>query len=305
MGKSFDCIGFGICAADYLCLVQKYPKLDEKTEATEFSKQGGGPCATAMVTLARLGFKPAFIGKVGADSDGDFIVENFLSQKVDITSIIRSKKMPTNKAFIWIDGQSGKKSIVLDSHKYEKVAPEEINLEFVDHASYVLIDGRDTEATWKLIDWAQSKQIPIVLDAGSPRQDMENLLRNVDYPIVSHSFCHKYFGTDDYFEVIMKLLDYGAVAAVVTVGELGCYGGDKHGVHFQRAPEVQVVDTTGAGDVFHGAFIAGLLRGMSLQENLRFSNAVAAIKCQYLGGQKGIPDQETVSRFMRFNGNNI
>ena len=303
MQTSFDCVGFGICAADYLCLVPRYPNLDEKTETLEFSKQGGGPCATALVTLARLGFRTAFIGKIGTDTDGDFVLENFRSKGIDTTGVIRDENMPTNKAFIWIDGASGKKSIVLDSSHYRAVKPEEMNFDFIDDAAYVLIDGRDTAATWKIVEWAKSKQISIVLDAGSPRQDMEQLLRAVDYPIVSHSFCHQFFQTDDYEEAIRKLLNFGARAAVVTCGEIGSYGGDENGVVFQPAFQTKVVDTTGAGDVFHGAFIDGLLHGLSLEKNLRFANATAALKCQTLGGQKGVPNQETVLKFMRFNDN--
>ncbi|NOZ61480.1 MAG: hypothetical protein GXO74_07340 [Calditrichaeota bacterium] len=301
MQKHFDCVGFGICAADYLCLVPKYPKLDEKTETVEFSKQGGGPCATALVALARLGFDTSFIGKIGTDGDGDFVINNFRAEGVDTTAVIRDKKMPTNKAFIWIDQVSGKKSIVLDSHRYQPVEPRELKLDFVRDAAYVLIDGRDTAATWKIIDWARARQIPIVLDAGSPRREMEKLLRAVDYAIVSHSFCHQFFQTDNYEIAIRKLLDFGVRTAVVTCGEKGSYGGDEKGVVFQPAFQVKVVDTTGAGDVFHGAFVAGLLRGLRLEENLRSANAMAAIKCQTLGGQKGIPKQETVLNFMRFN----
>ena len=300
MSEHFDCVGFGICAADYLCLVPKYPELDEKSEAVEFSKQGGGPCATGMVTLARLGFETAFIGKIGIDEDGDFVAKNFQRENINTTGLIRSSNMPTNKAFIWVDEQSGKKSIVLDSHQYQEVKPDELNLEFIESAKYLLIDGRDTDATFKMIDWAKRKNIAVVLDAGSPRQRMEELLKAVDYPILSRNFCIRYFSGLEVKDVLSKLLDFGCKAAVVTDGENGCVGADEDGIYSQPAFEVNVIDTTGAGDVFHGAFVAGLLQGFSLKENLKFSSLVAALKCERLGGQAGIPDMETVKQFERF-----
>ncbi len=294
----FDCLGFGICAADYLCIVPGYPKLDEKTEAVQFSYQGGGPVATAMVTLTRLGFSATYVGKIGNDSDGEFVLSQFEKEGVDTSGIIVDKEMPTNNAFIWIDQISGKKSIVLNGNQYRPVQPEEILISHINSVKYVLIDGRDTSGTFKIINWAKEQGARVVLDAGSPRNEMESLLTVVDYPIVSFSFCQKYFQSADMRKIIDKLLGYGASAAVVTCGEDGCYGGDETGFYFQNAFKVNVVDTTGAGDVFHGAFIAGLLKNLSLPENLRFASAVAAMKCTQLGGRQGIPTLNQVDHYL-------
>ena len=299
MTKDYDCLGLGICAADYLCIVPKYPELDEKTETLEFSYQGGGPVATALVTLARLGFKTSFIGRIGNDADGEFVLKQFADEGVDTTGIIIDKKMPTNKAFIWIDKQSGKKSIVLNGKSYLPVTAEEIQVDFIRSLKYLLIDGRDTNGTFEIINWVKGKGADIVLDAGSPRHKMDLMLSLVDYPIVSESFCHKYLKIDNYETAVNKLLKFGAKAAVVTCGDKGCYGADKTGFYFQKAFEVSVVDTTGAGDVFHGAFIAGLLKKWNLPRVLKFASAVAAIKCRQIGGRKGIPDFKIVKEFLQ------
>jgi sulfofructose kinase len=295
----YDCLGFGICAADYLCVVPKYPELDKKTETVEFSLQGGGPVATALVTLARLGCSTTFIGRIGNDTNGKFLLNEFARENVDTTGIIVDRSMPTNQAFIWIDQQTGKKSIVLNSMHYRQVLPSDINLDHIGSVSYLLIDGRDTEATFELINWAKKKGARIIIDAGSPRDRMDELLGLVDYLIVSESFCQKHLKLTDYKKAIKKLLEYGAKAAVVTCGSTGCYGGDNSGIYYQPAFPVNVVDTTGAGDVFHGAFVFGLLQHWELPKILRFASATAAIKCTKIGGRSGIPDFQTVNNFLK------
>ncbi|UCE06392.1 MAG: hypothetical protein JSW07_22970 [bacterium] len=299
MIADYDCLGFGICAADYLCIVPKYPKLDEKTEAVQFSLQGGGPVATALVTLARLGCKTTFVGKVGDDVNGQFLLKEFAKENVDTSGIIIDKSMLTNRAFIWIDQQTGKKSIVLNSKSYRKVMATEVNLEHIRSAKYLLIDGRDTDATFELIKWAKDKGTQIVIDAGTPRDRMDELLKVVDYPVVSENFYQNYLRLTDYEDTIIELLKLGAKAAVVTCGIKGCYGGDKTGIYHQPAFPVSVVDTTGAGDVFHGAFIFGLLNNWQLTKILRFASATAAIKCTKIGGRSGIPDIQTVNYFLQ------
>jgi len=296
--SNYDCLGFGICAADYLCLVPRYPALDEKTEAVEFSRQGGGPVATALVTLARLGCNTSFISLVGDDADGKFIIAEFKREGVDTTGIIIDKSIATNQAFIWIDRPTGKKSIVLNNRNHRQIAPSEIIRDHIGSVEYLLLDGRDTDACFDLIRWAKSRGAKIVLDAGSPRNSMNELLNSVDYPVVSQTFCQQFFMTDDYEQAIAVLLNRGAKAAVVTCGKQGCYGGDASGLYFQKAFAVEVIDTTGAGDVFHGAFIFGLLNRWQLPEILKFASAAAAIKCTRLGGRSGIPDLATVNKFL-------
>lgn len=251
-----------------------------------------------MVALARLGFKTSFIGKVGADDDGQFVLEQFRQEKVNTIGVIVDKNMPTNKAFIWIDKPSGKKSIVLNGSKYKPVLPDEVAVNHVGSFKYLLIDGRDTAATFFLINWAKQMGAKIILDAGSPREKMEKLLFEVDYLVVSQHFCHQYLKLDKYEKAVKKLMYYGPQAAVITCGVGGCYGADNLGTYFQPAFNVNAVDTTGAGDVFHGAFIAGLLNKWTLPEILKFASAVAAIKCTQLGGRQGIPTFEQVINFI-------
>ncbi|HEX9972534.1 MAG TPA: PfkB family carbohydrate kinase, partial [bacterium] len=240
----------------------------------------------------------SFISLVGDDADGKFIIAEFQREGVDTRGIIIDKSIATDQAFIWIDRPTGKKSIVLNNRNHRQIAPSEIIRDHIGSVEYLLLDGRDTDACFDLIRWAKSRGAKIVLDAGSPRNSMNELLNSVDYPVVSQTFCQQFFMTDDYEQAIAVLLNRGAKAAVVTCGKQGCYGGDASALYFQKAFAVEVIDTTGAGDVFHGAFIFGLLNRWQLPEILKFASAAAAIKCTRLGGRSGIPDLATVNKFL-------
>ncbi|MBD3288028.1 hypothetical protein GF337_04425 [candidate division KSB1 bacterium] len=295
----FDCVGIGICAVDYICLLSHYPVLDEKLDAQQFSFQGGGPIPTALVTLARLGAKTAYLGIVGHDDNGKFVLKQLEQEEVDISAVIVDKNCATNQAFIWIDNKSGKKTIVLNKNSAAApLMPNEISVTHIKSTKFLHIDGRETEATITAIEMAKEAGVQVVLDAGSPRKELNKILSMVDYPVVSESFCKSYLSTTSYENALEKLMDNGARAAVITCGAKGCYGADENGILFQPSFEVDVIDTTGAGDVFHGAFIYGLIQNWELAKNLEFSSAAAAINCTYLGGRAGIPGLKKVNQFL-------
>ena len=295
----FDCVGIGICAVDYLCLLSHYPELDEKLDITQFSFQGGGPVPTAMVTLSRLGAKTSYIGVIGDDNNGNFLLEQFAKEGVDTSAIIIDKNSSTNQAFIWIDNISGKKTIALNNNRIKKLLSTDLSKNLITSTRFLHVDGRETEPTLVAINCAKKSGAKVVLDAGSPRKNMKQILKLVDYPIVSENFCNIYLKTTNFDEGLEKLLKTGAKAAVITCGEKGCYGVENNSeVIYQPAYNVEVVDTTGAGDVFHGAFIFGLIQNWGLAENLRFAAATAAIKCTQLGGQVGIPNLNSVRELL-------
>lgn len=295
----FDCVGIGINAIDHICLLSEYPGLDSKTDAESFSTQGGGPVPTALVTMARLGAKTSYIGIVGDDNNGKFLLNEFKKEGVDISGVIVDKNCTTNQAFIWVDKNSGMKSIVLNNNTSSvPLLPDEVSESHLRKTRYLHIDGRDTDANLKAIRLAKKNGTDIILDAGSIRQNMEELLIQVDYPIVSEHFCYSYLKTKKIEKGLEKLFTYDVKAAIITCGAKGSYGIDKNGIYHQPAFEVDVVDTTGAGDVFHGAFIYALMQKWDLPEILRFSAATAALKCTRLGGRLGIPNLTDINTFL-------
>ncbi|MDZ7260875.1 MAG: PfkB family carbohydrate kinase [candidate division KSB1 bacterium] len=297
-GNKFDCVGLGICAADYLCLLPEYPALDEKTELLAFSKQGGGPVPTALVTLARLGARVSYIGKVGDDTEGQFLIQQFQQEGVDLSALIVDKNVRTPQAFIWVDRATGKKVIALNRTNMIDVQPEELSRHQVIAGQFLHLDGREVAASIQAAQWAKEAGCQVVLDVGSLRPQMERLLSLADYPIVSENFVRQFWGSLEPSAAARRLLNYGSKAAVVTCGRNGSFAASAQYDFYQPAFEVVTVDTTGAGDVYHGAFIFGLLQKWDLPRILKFASAVAAIKCTQLGGRAGIPSLKQVQEFL-------
>jgi len=297
-GFPYDVIGLGICAVDFLCRLPNYPKLDEKTELVEFSMQGGGPVPTALVTLARLGIKGCYLGKVGDDEGGRFVRKSLEREGVDPCGLVVSSGARTPQAFVWIDGPSGLKSIAADRTGLEDLRPEEISRELVMAGRYLLIDGKETEAALRAASWSRQAGGEVILDVGSQRSKMEELLRLTDHLVVSESFALQFGKTNDVVAAAQTLFGFGPKVVAVTLGHRGSICLSKGGLFRQPAFSVPVVDTTGAGDVFHGAFIYGLLRCWDLRRTMRFASAVAAIKCGKMGGRAGIPTLSQVEEFL-------
>ena len=322
----FDCIGFGMNAVDYLSILDPYPNLDEKVEVIESSRQGGGPVPTAMVTLARLGLKVAYIGKIGDDPEGRFVKAELGKEGVNTDYVIMDKKSKTAKAFIWVDKNTGKRTVALDKTRSNHIEISE--LKFIDSITtkFLHIDARKPGVDIFLSKWAKKLGAKVSLDVGSLRPEVELVFPFVNHLIVSKRFACSFTRLSDPFSACKKLMKEGFEIVVVTIGEDGCICGSPRGFTTSGSPRgfttsgsprgfttsgeedeifhspgfpVKVVDTTGAGDVFHGAFIYGLLEKWDLKRTARFACATAAMKCRKLGGRAGLPNLAEVSNFMK------
>jgi ribokinase len=296
--KEFDCLGFGVCPLDYLLLLKSYPQLDEKIEAKEVSIQGGGPVPTAMATLAKLGARVCFVGKVGKDEEGQRVLENLKKEGVNTDYLIVDKKSTTAKAFIWIDEKTGKRTVVLDQTKIMPTKKSE--LLFLDKVKtkFLHLDFREPEINILLAKWAKKQKAKVILDMGSLRGDVEKISPLVDYLVVSKRFAYSYTRSNNPFEALNILMKKRFKCVVITAGEEGCWCATGERTFHKPAFKVEVQDTTGAGDVFHGAFIFGLLKNWDMEKIIEFSNACAALKCTQLGGRAGIPTLFEVKRFL-------
>jgi sulfofructose kinase len=310
----FDCIGFGMNAVDYLSILDPYPDLDEKVEVIESSIQGGGPVPTAMVTLAKLGAKVAYIGKTGDDPEGKFVKAGLEKEGVNTDYLIIDKESKTARAFIWVDKKSGKRTVALDRTKLNDTKISE--LKFLNSVStrFLHVDAREQEVNIFLAKWAKKLGAKVSLDVGSLRCGVESVFPFVDHLIVSKRFACGITKLSDPFSACKELMKIhrihgkGFETVVVTIGEEGCICGSSQGstpsgnedkIFHSPGFSVKVVDTTGAGDVFHGAFIYGLFKKWNLKKTAQFANVCAAMKCRKLGGRAGIPNQGEVIDFIK------
>jgi ribokinase len=292
----FDCVGIGVCAVDHISLLAHYPRVDEKTDALAYAVQCGGPVPTALATASSWGARCAYIGKVGNDADGDFVLTQLAGFGVDTSMVVRAKRGFTPRAMIWVERGSGRRSVVLNRPQGLGLSLREVTRRQVLRGRILHVDGRDIEVALAATRWAKQAGRLVVCDLGSRRTHSELLLRQVDYAVVSSTFVRQFFGECELGASAQRLLQYGPHVVVVTAGEQGCWWATSQGVFHQPAFAVEVVDTTGAGDVFHGAFLFGLSRGWKLPRVVRWASAAAALKCTKLGGQGAIPTFAQVRR---------
>ena len=298
-----DVVGLGCACLDFLGIVPYLPDQDDQVWMSDSTQQGGGMVSTALVTLSRLGVSTAFAGKVGNDTASRVVKEEFDRFGVDSTHLIMEPGASTPVSMILVDEPTGQRTIMAGGSAVD-LSPSEVPAELVDTARFLHLDNTNRQAALAAARIARESGVPVVLDADtvSPPEDLEDLLRTTDYLIASRVFAEALTGLTDPAEAAKSLAGYGSSVTVVTLGEEGSYtlAGDRS-FHTPTFP-VEVVDTTGAGDVFHGAFIFGLLQEWRLEKTAEFASAVAALSCTRLGGRAGIPDLKGVERFLRDRG---
>jgi ribokinase len=267
-----DVVGLGHCAVDYLGVLGRYPEVDSKTELSEFSMQGGGPVATAMVTLATLGASAGFFGKISDDDFGMFIRQGLRDAGVDTSGLVIEPGKVSPYSFIAVERKTAKRTVFWTRGNVAPMKPDEIRYELMQGAKILHVDGNQMDAQIEAAKHARDAGMQVVYDAGSPAE----------------------MGSGALAESLKRLHAKGPKTVVITIGEEGSVGMEKDETYIVPATAVDAVDTTGAGDVYHGAFIYGILQGWGLRERMRFANTAAALKCRSLGGRAGIPTTQEV-----------
>lgn len=296
MGKKMI-TGLGYCGLDYLSLVPNIP-IDDKAEIIQSLIQGGGPAATAACAAARLGAKTTFIGAIGDDVPGQEILTEFAHSGVDTSNIKLRLNAASPKAFCWIEQNSGKRSIAWTHGTARTLLPEEVNAALIKQSDLLNFDGHQTAAAIRAAEIARESGTTVLLDAGTLTDGIERLIELSDIIIASEKFAERYTGTPDTEESLKRFFGKNSKFVAVTLGNKGSIGFDGKKFYRQAAFAVEVVDTTGAGDVFHGAFAYKYVNGGGWNECLRFAAAVSALKCTKFGGRTGIPDLQTVEKFL-------
>ncbi|MGB2770169.1 MAG: PfkB family carbohydrate kinase, partial [Candidatus Zixiibacteriota bacterium] len=218
----YDCLGLGVNAVDYLCILDPYPHLDDKVDVKRSSIQGGGPVPTAMVTLAKLGARACYVGKVGDDPDGEFVRSQLQKEGVDTRYLSVDKKIKTSRASIWVDKGSGKRTVALDRDRKIRLKRTELNFMNSVSTRFVHLDAREPDINILVARWARKQKAQVCLDVGSLRDGVEEVFPFVDHLIVSKRFACGFVKTSDPFEACRALMKKKFKTVVVTVGEEGC-----------------------------------------------------------------------------------
>jgi len=290
--------GLGFCGMDYLCLVPHIP-LDDKVEILQSAVQGGGPSVNAIAAAARLGATTAFIGCVGNDQRGREIVAGLAAEGVDVSGMKVREGAESAAGFCWIEKQSGKRSIAWTRGTARPLSADEIAPEMIQTSKLLHLDGHQTEGAIASAKLARQHGVTVSIDAGTLVPGIEQLLELADIIIASEKFARRCTGQSDMETAAKKLFASHCKFSAVTMGSAGAVGFDGRELYRCPAFKVNTVDTTAAGDVFHGAFACKYVRGGTWPQCLRFASAVAALKCTRFGGRAGIPDLKTTKEFLK------
>lgn len=283
-------VGLGQCSLDILGSLDQYPPVDSKCDLNCVLIQGGGPVATALVTLARLGVVSAFVGSIGGDEFGRRIVRGLKDEGVDCCHLQVDDAANSQFSFIAVEQGGGRRTIFCHRGNCRSLSLNDLPIELIRSSRLLHLDGYHPEAALAAARQAKESGVITVLDGGSWRPGIADLLPLIDHLVVSARFAEHLLPGRPVKDALPLLLAYGCRAATVTDGEAGSHTLCRDGKSFyQPAFSVKAVDTTGCGDVFHGGYLYGLLQDWSLRRTVRFAAACAAIKATALGGRTAIP----------------
>jgi len=301
----------------------------------QLSWQGGNKVSSGMVACARLGAKCAIMGSAGDDIFGHFIVSDFKRHGIDTSAMKIKTGENSSLAVVLSEAAEGSRTFLFRGGDGARYDHDNINANMLRDTKYFYICQAD-EVVCRAVDIARHTGAKIFVDADTYCTKMVDLIPKIDVFVGSEFFYKAMFGdgnphlnaasavrqrggeadgVEQGFAVrsegdwgcnphlvesnCRKIMDMGPQVVLFTFGEKGCVGVSSDGFFTMPAFQVDVVDTVGAGDVFHGAFLAGLVKGRTVQDAARFASAVAAIKCTRIGGRAGIPSLETAERFLQ------
>jgi sulfofructose kinase len=291
--------GIGQCSLDYLAVVNGYPEVDTKEEVLEWHEQGGGPVATALVTLSRLGIRCKFYGVLGDDGAGEKIRRSLVDEGVDISGLSTRPGATSQIAFIVVEKKTARRTIFWKRPSGAPLKPEALGGDFLEGTSFLLLDGLMAHCSLWAAEKARALGIPVMLDAGRLRPGITDIARLSDYLVASEEFAKDSRWAIEREVLLSERERLGVRALTLTLGARGSVTVSGHEFFETPAFPVEAFDTTGAGDVFHGGYVYGLLQGWGLSETVRFASAAAALKCRRIGGREGIPKLNEVETLLR------
>ncbi len=305
---NLDIVGLGMATLDVLMRVSEMPTWDAPQGVTDFGLDGGGPVGTACVAAARLGARVGYVGTVGNDIVGELKMRFLAEYGVDLSRIVPLEEPETQVVCVYVHEQTGERVFsVLKRFHTVHLSVESLDRSYFASASFLHLDGFYHDCAVQAAQWMHEAGGRVCLDCrrteerSVPVQTLE-LLAHVDILVCGSGFCRALTGEEDIWAAGSAALDFGPQVIVETRGEKGCFTFDGDQQFHTPAFDVEVIDTTGAGDVFHGAYLVALLRGWDLRLSAQFASAAAALKCSKLGGRRGIPGFAETVRFLRHRG---
>lgn len=296
-GTKVDLVGVGLNAIDTVIPLTEYPVYGSKVEFSEMAVLPGGQVATAVVACARWGMTTRYVGSLGDDGAAELHRAAFARAGVE-TQIVPHSDCASRQSLILVDGTGERTVLWRRDHRLD-LAPGDVKREWITGARALHLDGYDTAAATLAATWARAVGVPVIADLDELYPGVEELLELVDYLIVSRDFPSRLMDEPNLHTALRQMQRrYGCKLTAATLGPEGVLAWDGEAFHRRAAFRVPVVDTTGAGDLFHAGFILGLLQGWVLDRQLDFACAAAALNCMAVGARGGIGSREAVEELI-------
>lgn len=297
----WDVLGVGSATVDDFLYVAAYPQPDTKVQVLQTERQGGGLTATAMVAAARLGAKVGYAGLLGYDAISQWVENDLAAEGIDISKVVHRDDAQPIHATIIVEQERHTRTILYSVNGRIGADEHLPEADVIQAARVVLVDDFGIPGGIRAATIAREAGVAVVGDFERVHTpDLPRLLNMVDHLILSERFATAFTGASSPIEAVKALWRDDRALVAVTGGAQGCWyiTHKDDAVHHEPAFPVVEVDTTGCGDVFHGAYAAALTWGLSAPERIRFASVTAALKATQPGGRKGIPRREAVEKVL-------
>ena len=296
-------VGIGACVFDTLYHIPTYPTEDTKMRATASKTAGGGPVATGLVAAQKLGVDTAYIGVLSDDNGGKFLIEDFEKYGVHTDFIEIKSGYRSFASVLWLCADTATRTCVFDKGDLPPLKLNDAQKQAIKDAEILMVDGNEMDAAVVAAKLAKESGTKVLYDCGGLYDGVEQLLALTDIMIPSEEFALGITGCGTAEEAAKKLYEtYSPEVVVITQGKRGGILYDGENITPYPIYPADVVDSNGSGDVFHGAFAAGVAKGYDSLTCCHFASAVSAIKCTGIGARESVPTFQTVKVFLEENG---
>jgi sulfofructose kinase len=296
---SIDVLGLGSVTVDFVGTTKVWPDKGIKTRLDSFTICDGGLVGTALVASARLGGKAAFASKLGYSDMARRALEALRKESVDTSFVIETEDAEPIVSLILIDSNDGQRNIFCSHHNVHYPMPWEFpDKNWFTRTAVLLIDFDSALAGIEAAKIAKQHLIPVVMDVERNEPHVAEAMSFSSHIIASEEFARDCAGSQGAADMLAALRSDPEQVIIVTRGEKGCVGSSKEGMFELPAFAVDVVDTTGCGDTFHGAYALAIARGQAVVPAARFASGAAALCATQLGGRAGIPTAKELAQFL-------
>ena len=292
-----DLVGVGLNATDTLIPLASYPARGSKTEYRSVSVMPGGQTASAVVACQCWGLTTRYVGRLGDDDACRLHRREFARTGVD-ARIVEVPSAASPQSLIVVDTE-GERTVLCRRDDRLLLQAADLDRDWIVNTRALHVDGYETAAAIQAARWAREAGVPVIADLDETYEGVGDLLEYIDYAIVSRDFPARLTHESNLERALQRMHQrYGCRVTAATLGQDGVLAWDGKRSYLQAAYRVPVVDTTGAGDIFHAGFIYGLLQGWPLERQLDFACAAAALNCTCSGARGGIRTVADVEKLM-------